>query len=88
VKPALTAAAGDRASPRYGDDMVLRGVHPATILAYAIALAVTVAATVFFGRAGLLLGLIVLGLVRLGTWALPLIKLSYAEEHHDAQPRT
>jgi hypothetical protein len=66
---------------------VPRRSRPSRIVAYATALAITVVTTLFFGWAGFWLGLAVFAFVKLGLWAAPLIRLSYAADHHEAEPR-
>jgi hypothetical protein len=63
-----------------------RRLDPVKLGAYLAAVALWVVVTVFFGRYGFFLGLAVLVLVKVGFWAVPLVKLSYRSDPHESQP--
>lgn len=52
----------------------------ARFIVYGLALALAIAATVFFGWAGFWLGVALVLLAKVGVWAVPLIKLSYRRD--------
>jgi len=66
--------------------VLARVVRP-NLIAYGVATAIAIVAIVFFGWAGLWLGVVVLALTKAGIWGVPLIKLSYARRPDDVDPR-
>ena len=72
---------------RYPDEVLAHVVRP-NLIAYGVATAIAIATIVFFGWAGFWLGLVVLVLTKVGTWGVPLIKLSYAQRPDDADRRS
>lgn len=65
--------------PGYGN-RVRKYLQPVFAVPYGAALAIFVVAVIFFGWFGFWLGVAVLALVKVGRWAVPLIKLSYRQE--------
>jgi len=60
-------------------------INPLKLGAYLAAVVLWVVATIFFGRYGFFLGLAIVVLVRVAFWAVPLVRLSYATDHHEPQ---